>query len=335
MRLLFITQKVDVHDSVLGFTHSWLLSLAPHFEKLHVICLAQGQHQLPAHVTVHSLGKESGGSRFKYIARFWSILRRISGEYDTVFVHMNEEYVLLAGWYWRLRHIPVYLWRNHLEGSWRTRVAGLLSKKVFYTSPQSFTAPFKNSIQMPVGIDTSVFTPGTQKRDGVLILGRMDPVKHVLEMIDAAVEAAREVPFTLTLVGDTSKSQPSYANAIEERLSQFPGTVIRKKAVPHHETVSYYQRADILLNFTQAGSFDKTIFEAAASGVIVLTTNVGLNALLPEECIVSMDTAGKQLSELLTLDSASKDSMRNQSQYFAQQQSLKQLTRSLSEILTI
>jgi len=56
MKLLIITQKVDINDDNLGFFHRWLEKLASRFEKLSVICLAEGEHHLPSNVAVFSLG---------------------------------------------------------------------------------------------------------------------------------------------------------------------------------------------------------------------------------------------------------------------------------------
>ena len=60
MHLLFITQKVDRADWLLGFTHGWLKALAGKVDRLTIICLEQGETELPSNVRVISLGKERG-----------------------------------------------------------------------------------------------------------------------------------------------------------------------------------------------------------------------------------------------------------------------------------
>ena len=101
MKLLFITQVVDKEDAVLGFVHGWLIELACIFDHIHVICLEKGSVELPANITLHSLGKEEGVSRLEYLKRFYSLVFKLRPEYDGVFVHMNSEYVILAGPLWR------------------------------------------------------------------------------------------------------------------------------------------------------------------------------------------------------------------------------------------
>src|SRR3989338_2530121 len=105
MRLLICTQAVDTEDPVLGFFHQWIEEFAKHAEKITVICLGEGTHRLPEHVSIWSLGKEpvqqdfmiyhKALRRVRYVVWFWRLAWRLRNEYDAVFVHMNQEYVLL------------------------------------------------------------------------------------------------------------------------------------------------------------------------------------------------------------------------------------------------
>ncbi len=113
MKLLVFTQKIDRNDPVLGFFHGWVVELSKHTESVSVICLGKGEFDLPSNVSVYSLGEERGVSKIGYVLNLYKYLGVISGSYDRVFVHMNQEYVLLAGLYWKIKNIPVYLWRNH------------------------------------------------------------------------------------------------------------------------------------------------------------------------------------------------------------------------------
>ena len=74
MKLLVITQTVDKKDKTLGFFHGWISELAKKSEKVNVICLYEGEHNLPKNVFVYSLGKESGASKIKYLTRFFGLV---------------------------------------------------------------------------------------------------------------------------------------------------------------------------------------------------------------------------------------------------------------------
>ncbi|MSU74856.1 hypothetical protein EXS57_03740, partial [Candidatus Kaiserbacteria bacterium] len=155
MKLLIVTQALDQDDVILSVYHNWVDELARHFERIEVICLKEGRHELPANVRVHSLGKERGAvMRGIYVWRFLSLAWRFRTEYNAVFVHMNQEYILIAGWLWKLLGKPIYLWRNHYAGSWFTDVAAAFCTKIFCTSKHSYTAKYKKTVLMPVGVDT-------------------------------------------------------------------------------------------------------------------------------------------------------------------------------------
>ncbi|MCH8889170.1 hypothetical protein IID26_01965, partial [Patescibacteria group bacterium] len=72
MKLLLVTQKVDIDDPILGFFHRWIEEFAKQCEKVTVITLFEGKHNLPENVKVLSLGKESGAPRLKYVSRFFT-----------------------------------------------------------------------------------------------------------------------------------------------------------------------------------------------------------------------------------------------------------------------
>lgn len=276
--ILLITQTLDRNDHVLGFFHRWVEEFAKHFSRVTVICLQKGEVALPENVRVFSLGKEEGkGSRWMYAFRFFRTLWSSGLAYETVFVHMNEEYVLLTGWWWRFMGKKVLLWRNHPSGSWKTRVAVRLAHTVFCTSHQSYTAQFKKALVMPVGIvlpeEGKVSVPRIP--NSFLSLGRISPVKQVDFMIRSFAQAHLPPEAVFAVVGDpvaraidiayeqTAQLEVTQAIAKGKRVERFPG-------VPAHQTASWFEKYEVFLNATEPGSFDKTILEAAAQGCIPL-----------------------------------------------------------------
>lgn len=278
--LLVITQKVDSQDPVLGFMSGWLRALAQEFGPLGVICLERGEVDDHLVGRVHSLGKEEGSSRIKYIWRLFKYLWRERKNYEAVFVHMNQEYVLLAGWWWCLTGKRIWLWYNHRHGTFLTYLAILLADEVFYTSPQSYAANFKKSQRMPVGIDTDLFQPTPDRRpknNSLVYVGRLSPVKRLELLIEALIIADQEgTEFTLDLVGEGTDQ--SY---VRELKTQASGLVARNKirflgGVSHQQTSQVYTKHRLLVNLTPNGSLDKVIFEAMACGTLVLVVNQAL-----------------------------------------------------------
>lgn len=286
MKLLIVTQAVDSTDPALGFFVRWIEELAKHTEQIEVICLRKGNYTLPANVRVHSLGKEHSASRITYVLNFFRYVFSLS--YETVFVHMNEEYVLLGGLFWRFVGKKIVLWRNHRMGSWFTRLAVFFSNTVCYTSPDAFVAQYRNAVAMPIGIDTDFFTPATAppQKESLLFLGRLDPVKKVEQFVDALVQTDR--PFRADLYGSPTEADSTYARQITAQAQP----LIEKKVLIMHPSVSYertrklYQSHAIYVNLTPSGSFDKTIGEAAAAGCVVVCVNRAMEQVLSPALMV-------------------------------------------------
>ncbi len=277
MKLLILTQKVDKNDPVLGFFHGWLQELSGRFESLTVVALGVGQYELPGNVAVYSLGKENGKSVFTYLFRFYKYIWSLRNTYDAVFVHMNQEYVLLGWKSWFLLGKPIYLWRNHAQGNFLTRLAVLFSKKVFCTSPSSYTARFKKTKLMPAGIDTEFFKPDFgiyREPHSVLFLGRISPVKRVQEFVDWFKTLGSE--YTATVAGE---APPKYEGYFERVKASADGRVTFIGAVDQEAARTLYQSHELYVNKTPAGSFDKAILEAAACGNKVFLDNADLKFL--------------------------------------------------------
>ncbi len=280
-KLLILTQAVDREDPVLGFFHRWIEEFARHYEQVTIICLRKGDYELPSHVKVLSLGKEEGKGRLTYLLRFYRFIWQERKNYDAVFVHMNQEYVLLGGLPWRFLGKRVYLWRNHAKGNILTRLAIILSRKVFCTSPQSFTARFLKTHIMPAGVDTDFFKPSEsviRKPNSILFLGRIAPVKRVLEFVEWFNGLGEE--FTATIAGAALPADEVYEAEVRRIASpriRFVG------AVGAEQARDLYRTHEVYVNKTPAGSFDKTIVEAAACGARVVTDNPAAHMIKPEE----------------------------------------------------
>lgn len=342
MKLLIITQIVDSQDSSLGFFHSWIEKMAMYFESVEVICLYEGVHSLPNNVRVHSLGKEkSGASKFKYAIRFLHLMWHLRSTYDSVFIHMNQEYVLLGGPFWVVLKKKVYLWRNHYAGSFLTRIAGMFCTNVFCTSTHSYTTRFKNTILMPVGVDLSLFTQQhTEKRpDSILFLGRMTPSKKPDLLLEALVLLSeRDIPFTATFCGPTLPEHAVYVEELKQkvRTSSLKNRVTFLDGVPHEQTASIYASHDIYVNLATSGMFDKTLFEACSSECLVLATSDDFQKRLGTYATPMEETPSgfaKRLEYLLTLPPAEKAHIRAEQMAMAEREDLATLIKKVSSVI--
>lgn len=285
-KLLIITQKVDRNDPVLGFFHEWLVAFAHHTHTLTVICLERGADQLPPHVTVHSLGKERGVSRLGRVNNFIRILLREKKMYDTVFIHMNPEYVLLAGLYWKLRGIPVYLWYVHRHAGVRFRIAAQMVNKIFSVSYAS--CPARSAKVVPVG--HGIVMPHVQaslaQRNSIIHVGRITPIKHCDVLIHAFAEVAHANPeLTLEFIGaPTGEKDIQYQHYLTQLTGSLglQGRIEFRGAVSPSDLSDVFFRALMNVNLGNSG-FDKVVLEGLAAGVPTFYSNDAFDELFGNE----------------------------------------------------
>lgn len=301
MRLLVVTQTIDKNDPVLGFFHRWVEELSKRCAQVEVICLKKGEYSLPSNVSVHSLGKEIGGSRFLYTLRFLRLAVSLNARIDTVFVHMNPEYVVLMGWWWRLVGKRIALWYNHEIASPSFALTCGLVHRVFHTSPFAASARARNAKQMPAGIDTNLFSEQEVARvpRSVYFQGRITEAKRIHILLSALrLVRAEGTSATLTLVGP---QDALYLEQLQEEYKDLfeAGAVHVKGPVAHHETPQLYGAHWVSVNLTAAGNFDKTVLESGACKTPVIVGSPAFKEVVPSEWTID-GTDAAALSRALT-----------------------------------
>jgi glycosyltransferase involved in cell wall biosynthesis len=340
MKLLLVTQVVDSTDSSLGFFHSWIEKLADYFEEIHVICLYEGMHTLPSNVQIYSLGKEKGSaSRTQYSLRFLRLIWRLRKKYDRVFVHMNQEYVLLGGVLWKLFSKKIYLWRNHYAGSMITRIAGRLCERVFCTSTHSFTAGFKKTTLMPVGVDIERFevSDSDRKPHSILFLGRMAPSKKPDLILKSLVLLhSQGVNFSATFCGPVLPKDRMYIERLKTLAKPLGHQVTFLEGVPHNQTREIYRAHEIYVNLGASGMLDKTLFEAAASGCLVVSISDDFVKRFTRPIVLSSenpDILAATLQNVLALSAQEKERIQGEQKAIAKKESLDTLIQELSSVI--
>ncbi len=337
MKLLVVTQVVDQKNTTLGFFHRWIEELSKRFESIEVVCLYEGEHNLPDNVNVYSLGKEKGNTRIGYVKNFFTYIWRLRTHYEAVFVHMNQEYIVLGGWVWKLLGKKLFFWRNHPYGNMWTRIVVLFSDQVFCTADKSFTARYKKTILMPAGVDTQVFTVDSavqQQKYSLLLFGRISPIKHIEKAIDAvALLLAKGIPIELSIVGDWLARDVEYVEELKKRVSMahIGPQVAFIKGVDFMDAPKIYQNHEIFLNFTESGSFDKTVIEALACGSKVLVSNTSMKNLLPDGSYTTgeQDDIVEKIIHLQSLDSVALVEYQNKAREVVEQHNLSRLINLL------
>jgi len=286
-KILVLTQKVDLDDDLLGFFHGWLEKLATKAEKLTVVALSVGRYDLPASVAVYSLGKEKMKKMPRWLRRILTTVNlfgyiwRYRKDYDSVFVHMNVEYVILASWLWRLMDKKIVLWYAHYLIDWRAKLAFWWADKIVTSTAKACRISSSKLKVVGQGIDIDKFKAESQKpkvddKFHILFLSRVSRIKKLDLLLKAFSQLTDKYPnLFLDIVGAPTPADGKYQQEVGDLIRELGiGDKIKSwGAVPNFKTVDFYNQADLYINLTPTGSFDKTSLEAMACEAPTLVCN--------------------------------------------------------------
>jgi glycosyltransferase involved in cell wall biosynthesis len=285
--VIFVTQVLDPDDPVLGFVPIYLRPLSARVDRLVVIANEVRAVPPDLDAEVLSLGKEHGYGRARRLARYQSFLSRYgAGSPSAVMAHMCPIYLSLAAPVGRLHAMRMLLWFAHPADTWRLRVAERVADAVVTTSPGSYPHPSAKLHCIGQGIDVQTFaaSPATDGPLRLLALGRTSPDKGYPVLIEAVAKVIRRgTPVELRIVGSaTTPAEHRHRSELERLVADagLTGQVIIEAGVPHAEVPELIAGSSVLVNTTVDGSCDKTVFEAAACGRVVLASSRSFEAFL-------------------------------------------------------
>lgn len=145
--------------------------------------------------------------------------------------------------------------------------------------------PEKISV-IPLGVDLDRFRPGAKEEARaalglkderiVLFVGRIEPLKGVDILINAAALVESDIECSVLIVGGDESSQPQVAELRElARERGIEHRVAFVGAVDHEQLPLYYNAADVCVVPSHYESFGLVAVEAMASGVPVVASRVG------------------------------------------------------------
>ncbi len=289
MKILIITQKVNKDDSVLGFFIRWIEEFAKQADEVTVICLEEGKHSLPMRVL--SLGKEKGAGKLVRVFRLYKYIWQYRKDYDAVFVHMNQIYVILCWLPWFLMRKKISLWYAHGKVSFSLKIANLFCRYIFTSTENGLNLQTKKRRIVGQGIDTELFKPNIFEKENnrLITVGRISVIKNVDKIIDILEDLN---DFYLDIVGI-----PIYQNdfAYNEKLKikikdlSLKENIIFSGSVNQENLPKKYNQANIFINLSDTGSLDKVILEAMSCGLHIVTTNKSARELENIEFIENFD----------------------------------------------
>ena len=318
MKLLIISQKVDINDDNLGFFHYWLEKFASKLEKVYVVCLSRGEHNLPENVLVYSLGKEKGYSKLRQLFRLQKFLLKNLREVDGVFVHMCPIYAITSFPLVKVFRKKMILWYLHKSVKWKLKLAERLVDKILTASERSCRLKNRDKIEIVGhGVDIEMFSSKqSQFRDkGFVIIspGRISPIKDqetLIKAIDVLINRRSVRDIKLQFIGSPIE------NYEKQYLKKLKSLVKEKKledyikflgSVPYTEMPKHYQDSDLVINLSHTGSIDKVVLEAMASGCLVLTCNEAFKNVLDSKYLFKKKNPQDLIEKIINLKSTKKD----------------------------
>ncbi len=275
-KILVCVQAVDKNDPLMGFFIEWLAEASKQFSEITVLALRVGDYNLPENVKVIALRQKGSSSKLSAFKNLITKSWQHRHNYKGVFVRGDCIYVLLAGWLWRLMGKKIVLWYAHYKTNKCVPWAAKIANSVVTSVPEACSSSRVKAIPIGQAVNSEKFTSSTSEHfpnrlKRFLVFGRVSEVKRVVEIIEAFKKAKPE-DSTLTIIGKALTVE--YTTLVKQAISEVDNINWLDKDVPYDEVPSIYHEYDILINATP-GSLDKTIVEAAMSGLVVVSTTLG------------------------------------------------------------
>jgi len=286
MRLIFVTQRVDADDPILGATVAKLRALAQRCDELIVITDRIGVHDLPANCTLHTFGASTRiGRGLRYMRALIPLLlsRRRP---DALIAHMCPIFLVLAAPLAKVVRMPLGMWYTHWAINWELRVATVLADVALSVDRRSYPIDRPKVLGIGHGIDVAQFAgrDAAPAGDGtlrLLALGRTSPSKGFATLVRACALARREgLALQVEIHGaSTTDEERRHRRELEVLIEAegLSGVVEVGEAVPRPLVPELVRGVDAVVNTTWSqpagGALDKVVYEAAACAVPVLACN--------------------------------------------------------------
>ena len=306
MNLLMFNLAVDAEHVTLSFGLKWIERLAQHFDRIDIVTMYEGKHELPANVHVYSAGRDKGYPLIWRIARFYWLTTTVLIKHrpSISFAHMIPEFALLFWPLARLTRTPNILWYAHGHVPRNLKIAHRLVDHVVSSTPQGFRLPSGKVTFIGQGIDASLYGFQPRMVDDTLrmiTVGRLAPSKGQDVLIKALARWTQPMKWHITFVGGpTDDNERRFADEVKTLAQNMlpSGSFTFTGRLDAQDIAPLLARSDLSISLGTTGSLDKTIVEAMASGCPVISCNDAFRAIAEAEgftdCVVQPQEADIQ-----------------------------------------
>ncbi len=336
MRLLMMTQAIDLDHPVLGFTHSWVNAMAQQVDQLHILTRLAGRHNLAENITLHAYDSPNQPDapwqrHLFYHRKFYELIWR--KEVDALFVHMIPKWVIMAAPYAKLRNIPMVMWYTHGAISWQYRLAHKLIDHGMTASPLSYPLWEDGKVTaLGHGIDTAQFSLQAKPikvEDApfqILTIGRLTAVKqhHILiQIIDKLVHEHGQNIHCRIVGGQSRPEDTAYHQKLITLIKtlNLENHITLTGVIPYESILAEYAAADLFINLSLSTGLDKVVLEAMACGVPSITNNNTFRPMLQTvdpQLMISLDDEEGIVDSILHIMRSTDDTRRIMNRHLRQ-----------------
>ena len=319
LRMLFIGSSIDGdgnHASALYLIRAF--AAHPQVEKLHVLGLRVGRHDLPDSVTVRSLDyplRPTLGARIRAVFRFYVVILGLIRRRDVNVIHcyMAPIYPFLLHPIRFIFRTKVSLWYAHASASMLGRLSISYCVDRWFASTRAVT-PFDRPHLSLVGtgVNQQLFheAPVAKEFDFITV-GRLSQVKH-MDMIIEALARCRERTgrdLSLLICGAPVYTQDiDYQRGLVEQVNRLglDGSVNFAGRVEYETLPNRYRSARCFV-FATPGGIGRVVLEAMSCALPVIVAEPEAADFFPHDiaarvlCNRDTDSLAAKMAELIQL----------------------------------
>ena len=288
MKMVFITQAVDVSDPGRATAVRWIDLFANHpdVESVKVMTLNEGIYELPENVSVFNFRRKN---KLLTLVSFLVASFRVCRQgYRIFFVHQGGKYPIVLATLKIFFSVRIFQWKAHpVVNKTMYLSARFFDDLVFTCNKSSFPLALNNIRIVGHGINTDKFSlVDVEKTLDLVTCGRITPRKNIDKAIRLVhlLKIRHNLSVRLDIYGPVRAGDERYRMELQNLIKQFDlqNSVFLHDPVPQIKLPEILGRHKIFLNFSRT-ALDKATLEAMSVGLIVLSDNENYAEILTNE----------------------------------------------------
>lgn len=281
--LFLIVYSLDANHSVFSHQNEIAKRLGQKFEKVIIVSILPlpESNRFGTFLRLHSLNWDRAPKLISLIVFFYVFFSTLMRERSNliIFSHMTDFFSALLAPFTKVFMVKHFLWYAHANKSIYLQICERLLDGILSSTVGSIPLGGPKVSIIGQGIDLGLFAFDTSrdysKQTKLVAVGRIDESKGIRELIEDCIRL-RKLGFetTITFIGQPSSTSDKY---FEDLYTDFADHIRAKTvtflgAKKRSELASTLMNYDVFVHAFQ-GSLDKSVLEAAAVGIPILSLN--------------------------------------------------------------